>query len=224
VVQQGRSRSNYKVAAGCFSRISIRFRGPAFLPHAQHPSLRNVRALCVRQSPMRIFWGRQRHEPPLIQRCCGKTVPMSPDGLHQVRHDWRRRSPRLEAARQQAARLKGHDPPAEFSADERPPPRPPSYPRNRGRRSFLARPARPAHVGSSSGSKRCVFESVHISTHIIYAMLTEKTFNSFVECSAGLVSGEGLSITFKFGRKRSIEHIQSLSEPIKLSKKISSHK
>ena len=27
-----------------------------------------------------------------------------------------------------------------------PPPRPPSYPRNRGRRSFLARPASPAHV------------------------------------------------------------------------------
>src|ERR1700730_9769357 len=40
VVQQGRSRSNYTIAAGCFSRISIRFRGPAFLPHAQHPSLR----------------------------------------------------------------------------------------------------------------------------------------------------------------------------------------
>jgi integrase len=31
---------------------------------------------------------------------------MSPDGLHQVRHDWRRGSARLESARQQVARHK----------------------------------------------------------------------------------------------------------------------
>ena len=65
---------------------------------------------------------------------------------------------------------------------------------------------------SSSDPKWRVFESVHISTHIIYAVLTEKALNPFVECASGLLSGEGFSITLKFGCKRSIEHIQSLSE------------
>ena len=59
----------------------------------------------------------------------------------------------------------------------------------------------------------------HISTHIIYAVLTEKALNPFVECASGLLSGEGLSITLKFGRKRSIEHNQSLSELPSLAKK-----
>lgn len=66
--------------------------------------------------------------------------------------------------------------------------------------------------GSSSDPKWRLFESVHISTHIIYAVLTEKALNPFVECASGLLSGEGFSITLKFGCKRSIEHIQSLSE------------
>jgi hypothetical protein len=73
--------------------------------------------------------------------------------------------------------------------------------------------------GSSSDPKWRVFESVHISTHIIYAVLTEKALNPFVECASGLLSGEGFSITLKFGRKRSIEHIQSLSELPSLAKK-----
>ena len=52
-----------------------------------------------------------------------------------------------------------------------------------------------------------VFEGVHISTHIIYAVLTEKALNPFVECASGLLRGEGFSITLKFDCKRSIEHI-----------------
>jgi hypothetical protein len=74
-----------------------------------------------------------------------------------------------------------------------------------------------------SGERRRVFESVHISTHIIYAVLTEKALNPFVECASGLLSGEGLSITLKFGRKRSIEHIQSLSELPSLAKNLLRH-
>jgi hypothetical protein len=54
-------------------------------------------------------------------------------------------------------------------------------------------------ASSSLDSKWRVFESVHISTHI-YAVLTEKALNPFVECASGLLSGEGLSITLKFGR------------------------
>ena len=72
---------------------------------------------------------------------------------------------------------------------------------------------------SSSDPKWRLFESVHISTHIIYAVLTEKALNPFVECASGLLSGEGFSITLKFGCKRSIEHIQSLSELPSLAKK-----
>jgi hypothetical protein len=67
-------------------------------------------------------------------------------------------------------------------------------------------------LSCSSDSKWRVFESVHISTHIIYAALTEQALNPVVECASDLLSDEGLSITFKFGRKRSVEHIQSLSE------------
>jgi hypothetical protein len=37
-------------------------------------------------------------------------------------------------------------------------------------------------------------------------MLTEEALNPFVECTSGLVGGEGLSITRKLGLKRSIEH------------------
>jgi hypothetical protein len=55
--------------------------------------------------------------------------------------------------------------------------------------------------GRSSDPKWRVFESVHISTHIIYAVLTEKALNPFVECTFGLVSGEGFSITLKLGRE-----------------------
>ena len=39
-------------------------------------------------------------------------------------------------------------------------------------------------------------------------MLTQQALNQFVECTSGLVGGEGLSITFKLGLKRSIEHIR----------------
>jgi hypothetical protein len=73
--------------------------------------------------------------------------------------------------------------------------------------------------GSSSDPKWRLFESVHISTHIIYAVLTEKALNPFVKCASGLLSGEGFSITLKFGCKRSIEHTQSLSELPSLAKK-----
>jgi hypothetical protein len=63
---------------------------------------------------------------------------------------------------------------------------------------------------STSDSKWCVFETVHISAHVIYAMLTEKALNPFVECTSGLIGGDGLSITLKLGLKRSIEHIRFL--------------
>ena len=59
----------------------------------------------------------------------------------------------------------------------------------------------PHEFGSSSDFKLHVFESVYISAHVIYAMLTEKALNPFVEYTFGLISGEGLSITLKLGRK-----------------------
>ena len=59
-------------------------------------------------------------------------------------------------------------------------------------------------------------QSVHISAHIIYAVLAEEALNSFVECTSGFVSGNGLSITLKLGRKRSIEHVQ-FSKPAVIS-------
>jgi hypothetical protein len=39
-------------------------------------------------------------------------------------------------------------------------------------------------------------------------VLTQQALNQFVECTSGLVGGEGLSITLKLGLKRSIEHIR----------------
>jgi hypothetical protein len=55
-----------------------------------------------------------------------------------------------------------------------------------GRRIMKVDP-RPGSL-STSDSKWCVFETVHISAHVIYAMLTEKALNPFVECTSGLVS------------------------------------
>src|SRR4029453_16578558 len=52
-----------------------------------------------------------------------------------------------------------------------------------------------------------ILESVHISAHVIYSVLTQEALNPCVECTSGLVGGEGLSITFKLGLKRSIQHI-----------------
>jgi hypothetical protein len=59
-------------------------------------------------------------------------------------------------------------------------------------------------------------QSVHISAHIIYAVLAEEALNSFVECTSGFVSGNGLSITLKLGLERSIEHVQ-FSRPTVIS-------
>ena len=36
----------------------------------------------------------------------------------------------------------------------------------------------------------------------------QETLNPFVECTSGLIGGDGLSITLKLGLKRSIEHIR----------------
>jgi hypothetical protein len=91
---------------------------------------------------------------------------------------------------------------------------PPPARRRRNRRSPVVPPATgriTLVVDSSSASKWRVFESVHISAHVIYAVLTEKALNPFVECTSGLVGGEGLSITLKLGRKRSIKHIYGLA-------------
>ena len=52
-----------------------------------------------------------------------------------------------------------------------------------------------------SRARRGFLESVHISAHVIYSVLTQETLNPFVECTSGLISGEGFSITFKLGRK-----------------------
>ena len=43
-------------------------------------------------------------------------------------------------------------------------------------------------------------------------MLTQKALNPFVECTSGLVGGEGLSIILKLGLQRSIEHIRFLKD------------
>ena len=84
--------------------------------------------------------------------------------------------------------------------------------RSRKRLRMRIKRSRVNGASNSSDSKWRVFESVHISTHIIYAVLTEKALNPLVECASGLLSGEDLSITLKFGRKRSIEHSQPLSQ------------
>jgi hypothetical protein len=62
-------------------------------------------------------------------------------------------------------------------------------------------------------------QSVHISAHIIHAVLAEEALNSFVECMSGFVSGNGLSITLKLGLKRSIEHVQ-FSRPTVISRAV----
>jgi hypothetical protein len=54
-----------------------------------------------------------------------------------------------------------------------------------------------------------ILESVYISAHVIYAMLTQEALNPFVECVPCLVGGEALSKTLELGLKRSIEHIWS---------------
>ena len=42
----------------------------------------------------------------------------------------------------------------------------------------------------------------------MYSVLTREALNPCVECTSGLVGGNGLSITFKLGLKRSIQHIR----------------
>lgn len=52
----------------------------------------------------------------------------------------------------------------------------------------------------------CFFESSHVSTHVVDAMLTQKTFDLFIERSPGLIGGQCRSIAGKLGDERSIEH------------------
>jgi len=42
----------------------------------------------------------------------------------------------------------------------------------------------------------------------MYSVLTREALNPCVECTSGLVGGNGLSITLKLALKRSIEHIR----------------
>src|SRR5262245_14227675 len=56
-------------------------------------------------------------------------------------------------------------------------------------------------VGSDS-----VVGSVHLSAHIIYAVLTQEALDPFVERTSEFLGGEVLSIALKLGTKRSIEH------------------
>jgi hypothetical protein len=64
-------------------------------------------------------------------------------------------------------------------------------------------------AGSSSISEWRILECVHISAHIIYAVLIKETLYPFVERASCLVGGVGLSKTLKLSLKRSIEHIWS---------------
>ena len=56
-----------------------------------------------------------------------------------------------------------------------------------------------------------VLETVHISAHVIDAVLTQKLLNANVERLPDLVSGKRLSIAFELGFQRSIEHWRSSS-------------
>ena len=56
-----------------------------------------------------------------------------------------------------------------------------------------------------------VLETVHISAHVIDAVLTQKFLNANVERLPDLVSGKRLSIAFELGFQRSIEHWRSSS-------------
>ena len=50
-------------------------------------------------------------------------------------------------------------------------------------------------------------ESVHITPHVIYAVLIQEALNPLIECTFGLLTVECLSITFKLGPKLAIQHI-----------------
>ena len=54
---------------------------------------------------------------------------------------------------------------------------------------------------------RRILESVHITPHVIYAVLTQEALNPFIECTFGLLTVECLSITFKLGPKLAIYQI-----------------
>jgi bifunctional non-homologous end joining protein LigD len=71
----------------------------------------HTRSRLPRLAGLLQFWplpSQRNHNADRLSERNPGAVLTSPDGLHPVRHDWRRRSPRLESARQQAARLKGH--------------------------------------------------------------------------------------------------------------------
>jgi hypothetical protein len=53
-------------------------------------------------------------------------------------------------------------------------------------------------------------ERVHISAHVVYAVLSHKALDSFVECTSGFVGGKSLSVTLKLDLKRLIEHLRSV--------------
>jgi hypothetical protein len=53
-------------------------------------------------------------------------------------------------------------------------------------------------------------ERVHISAHVIYAVLSHKALESFVECTSGFVGGKSLSVTLELDLKRLTEHLRSL--------------
>jgi hypothetical protein len=45
-----------------------------------------------------------------------------------------------------------------------------------------------------------MLETVHISPHVIYAVLTQEALNPFIECMSGLLAAERLSITLNSAR------------------------
>jgi hypothetical protein len=55
-------------------------------------------------------------------------------------------------------------------------------------------------------------------------VLTQEALNPFVECTSGLIGGEGLSVTLKLGLQGSIEHIQFLQGYRELAKAPSGRK
>jgi hypothetical protein len=69
-----------------------------------------------------------------------------------------------------------------------------------------------SYVRSAPISWSCwrILETVHISPHVIYAVLTQEALNPFIECMSGLLAAERLSITLELGPKLAIEHVRFL--------------
>jgi hypothetical protein len=73
-----------------------------------------------------------------------------------------------------------------------------------------SRYVRPSHSPGAQILNTASFERVHIAPHVIYAVLSQKALDSFIECTSVFVGAKSLSITLKLGLERSIEHMRSL--------------